>query len=71
MISWQKDNVTISSTTEQSGRVLIIHDVQSSDVGVYTCISVQNGFDNITTTATVSVIGMIMIHDGMTSSMMS
>ena len=59
-ISWQKDNVTISSP-EQSGRVLIIRDVQSSDAGVYICISVQDGFDNITATATVSVIGMSMM----------
>ena len=68
MISWQKDNITLSTTTEQSGRVLIIQNVQLSDVGVYTCISEQNGFDTITTTATVSVIGMIMIQDSMTSS---
>ena len=44
--------------TEQSGRVLIISDVQSSNAGVYTCISVQDGFENITTSVTMSVIGM-------------
>ena len=46
--------------TEQSGQVLLIPDVQSSDAGVYTCTSTQDGFDSINTTAVVSVIGMMI-----------
>lgn len=61
-ISWQKGNVTVSQMmTEQSGRVLLIPDVQSSDAGTYTCTSTQNGFGTINTTAVVTVIGTMMI----------
>ena len=61
IISWQKNNVSISPMTEQSGRILLIPDVQSSDAGTYTCMSTQDTFGSINTTAVVSVIGMIMI----------